>query len=275
MVSGSEQQTIHEKDSNTKDEPSKPPDFVQSHRTAFHATHIVLSVIFLFWPWVFAGAVWSHHKRGGIKASSHIASLVNNHPSAVDFFITTFTAIVAAATTYIFTTAVTCIYRDRFEAQPELLSAHFFKYLKKAPEWPLGTAWTIISKPEKRQKGLPLLFVLSLYSLIFTFIGPGLNALMIPHPFARTASFQGTELNFTSTDASCSAWISDNAIPSSCNWQVSTAFVCRNTSLMESKDLQRFFIYQLPGRKPADRRFGVGPEQRPCPCMILLSVADP
>jgi hypothetical protein len=239
MASGSEQQAVHEKDSNTKDEPSKPPDFVQSHRTAFHATHIVLSVILLFWPWVFVGAVWSHHKEGGIKAPSDIALLVINHPSAVDFFITTLTAIMAAAMTYVFTTAVMCIYRNRFIDYPQDLFVRFFKYLKKPPnEWPLGTVWTIISKPEKRQKGLPLLFVLALYSLIFTFIGPGLNALVIPHPFARTASYQGAELNFTSTDASCSTWISDNAIPSSCNWQVSTAFVCRNTSLMESKGLQ-------------------------------------
>jgi hypothetical protein len=228
MLSDAERQAFNVKEGNTEDDLSPtPPEFVQRHRTLFHAAHVFLNAILLVWPWVFAGVVWAHHGEGGIGASSDVTSLVLRHPRAVDFFVTTFTAIMAAAMTYVFTTAVMFIYRDRFVDHPDDLFVQFFRYVKAPPqEWPLGTVWSIISNPDRRRKGLPLLSVLAFYSIVFTLIGPGLNALLIPHPFSRTTPLRGTELDFSSNDASCLEWINANPIPISCNWRVGTIVVC-------------------------------------------------
>jgi hypothetical protein len=218
------------------------------------ATHIVLGLILLAGPWVFLGVVWAHHEEGGIQAPTYAASLVQNHPHIVDFVVTTLTVIVAVVVVYIFKAAVTFTHSHA----PTADHADLFKHMK-APT--LTALWSIIYDRKQPKKSLPLLLLAS-RAVSSTLIGPGLNALVIPHSFIRIAPLRGDELDFSTTDPSCLEWISANTIPSNCNWRVSKIVMCipEDASLTESEGLQRFQIYGLSRRKPTDRRFGVEPQ---------------
>jgi hypothetical protein len=139
--------------------------------------------------------------------------------------ITVFTTIMATATTYYSSTAIGSLTIRKTSSSASLIC-------ERASTW---------MAPQNCVVGLPLLFVLVFYSIVLTLVGPGLNALMIPHPFACTMPLRGTEFDFSSDDASCLEWISANP---SCGWRVSTILVCipGDALFMEIKDLQRFHI---------------------------------
>jgi hypothetical protein len=63
--------------------------------------------------------------------------------------------------------------------------------------------------------------IVVLYIVIFTFVTPGITALLLPVPFNRKASLSGKELDFASNDTDCVNWFNENIIPDTCGWEVS------------------------------------------------------
>jgi hypothetical protein len=191
---------------------------LESRRKLFLNGHAILALFLLLWPWIFAGVLWRNHDQGGIRASAHISYLVLNHPHAVDFFVTAISGVIAAIMTHVFTTAVMCIYLDRPIHGTNKFITRFYHHLKRSPSaLPVAEIWRVV---RNNDKSLMLLFTLVSFSLIFTVVGPGFNAILIPHPFIRNASLRGTELDFSSTNANCTAWI-NSIVFGDCNWNVS------------------------------------------------------
>lgn len=193
---------------------------------AFRVGHILLGIVLLIWPYIFAAEVWKHHRQGGLQASDTLARLVQTQPHNVDFLFTTIAVVISAIMTYQFTTAFMCLYWDKIRNDNTFFLL-FYRSIKHDPEkWPVLKLFYIIVDGHLTGFGVVLLMLF--YSMIFTLVSPGLNALLIPHSFHRIAPLQGYELNFSSTDAICTEWIANNPIPSECNWRVSVTHIPLN-----------------------------------------------
>jgi hypothetical protein len=192
---------------------------LETHRKLFLTGHIFLALILFLWPWIFAAVVWGHRDQGGIRAPPHITNLVLSHPHVVDFFFTVISGIIAAIMTHVFTTAVMCVYLDRSSVGANKLLTRCYQHLKSSPNsFPVAEVWRAMKNYER---SFLLLFTLTTFASIFTFVGPGFNAILIPHAFSRNAPLHGTEFDFSSTHDDCVAWINANAIPDECGWYVS------------------------------------------------------
>jgi hypothetical protein len=188
----------------------------------------------------------------------------------VDFFVTAIVVVISAVMTYLFTTGMLCAYRDWVdakrkeaeEADAERKEAEeadakrkqaeeakdekkspfilFYKTMKAGPDdWPVGKMVSVVFS-EKHYDAVLLVAVLALYSGIFTFVSPGLNAILLPHPFSRLRPLQGHELDFSSTDTTCMEWVVGHPIPPLCNWRVSVTTHFSGSALNMSKEYNGF-----------------------------------
>jgi hypothetical protein len=220
--------------------------FVSENPRYFRVGHLVLGIILLVWPYIFVGAVWGQKSQGGLQASDRITRVVRDKPSSVVFFGTAVVVVISAVMTYLFTTALMCVHLDKKKpgiegGEAETMKGEdsaveekksgdesplmlFYQTMKGNPdEWPVAKVAATILKQEK-YTALYLVAILLLYMGIFTFVSPGLNAILLPHPFSLLRPLQGYELDFSSNDTTCVEWVVSHPIPETCNWREHNGF---------------------------------------------------
>ena len=116
----------------------------------------------------------------------------------------------------------------------------FYQAMRSDPEeWPVGKMFRAVFG-QKHRDAILLVSVAGFYAAVFTFISPGLNAILLPQSFFRRTDLQGHELDFSSTNTTCVEWFINNPIPPTCNWQVSVTIRFPGTVLSISKEYNGF-----------------------------------
>lgn len=158
------------------------------------------------WPWIFFGAVFG---LGGIEMHGHAGRVANNHAQDVTFFTTSISNCISLIIAYLFSKAVASVAQKWVVyKEMDVSRVSFFTALK-------NRAAPVSLFRQGRYR--PFLIVV-IYIAIFIFVTPGITALLLPHPFSRSTSLIGTELDFASNDTDCISWFNNNTVSNSCDW---------------------------------------------------------
>lgn len=211
----------------------------QSQLTWMFSLFFIATVIMMIWPWIFFAVLW---RLGGIQMPRTAANVAHNHPQDVTFFVTHISGLLSAIIIALFSRAVVILAR-KWISHRDTTTSHitFFTSLR-----------TQHAPPASFLQGKSHLFLMILfYNTIFTFVTPGLDALLSPAVFVRTNTLTGTELDFGSTDDTCLSWFNSNTIPHFCDWNVTVSLkllLRRNKQLTTSysQGNPRFELHHLP-----------------------------
>lgn len=193
--------------------PGSISDSLRHWYDAQHNTYfvrcVIITIMMILWPWIFFGAVWG---LGGIQMHNSAARIVHKHPQDTAFFITSICTIICAIIGGLFSNAVVNLAQKMVAHKSTAVSRiSFFTSLKN------------LSFPSSlfRQRRIRLFVIVVFYISIFTFVTPGITALLTPVPFNRKVTLIGSELDFASTNDTCISWFNNNTIPHTCDWEVS------------------------------------------------------
>lgn len=171
----------------------------------------------LTWPLLFFGVVFA---LKGLQINNYVAKVVHRHPQNTAFFVTLVGNIVCLIINILFSSAVTRSAQEWIAQQRTEVTVYHVLLLTglRTQTWP----WTLKDLKEvfalKRWLQLVLLGVCI---GTFTFVPSSTTSLLTPIPFNRTVALKGTEVDFSSTDTDCLAWLNKKYISINCDWEVS------------------------------------------------------
>ncbi|RXW15676.1 hypothetical protein EST38_g10179 [Candolleomyces aberdarensis] len=221
-------------------DPSHPPHSstpLHRRRRLLYDICLLLAILFMVvWPWVFYGVVSA---KQGIQMSQGLSEYVLANPQQVTAVVTllgTFNRIIA---TFLFGCAIVrygqewiSIKEDRITVfgMSALLAFRHMSFM-----WGIGEWWALF----RRGRRLVILALL-LFSLGgFALIPSGTAGLLAPGQYNKTSVVTGREMDFTTEDSECLAWIENLGSLARCDW-VSTRNVTRLTCLSEAQIIEAF-----------------------------------
>jgi hypothetical protein len=185
---------------------------VLSRRT-YDIRLLVLIVFMLLWPIIFFVVVFA---RKGVQISNSLAKVVKYHPQATNYFFTLVSNIINMIVGSLFSFSV-IRFSQEWIAKTEATVYHVsvitgFRYRI----WPWGLK--DLRGVFTQNKWLPVVMLLCLSA--FANVPSSATSLLTPIPYNRKIGLQGTEIDFSTSDANCLRWLDTNKIPNNCDWHV-------------------------------------------------------
>ena len=175
----------------------------------------------LIWPWIFVVVVWA---KKGIQMNIHVAKVVKDNPQATTYFITFICSIISMIVSTFFSLSIIRFSQELVSHYKPTRPFHLRVLLAfRHRNWPWGKSWKDVKYLMSKQRWWPAALVI-LCVLIFPQLISSTASLVTPAPFNRTAILNGTELDFSSTDADCLDWFEANPLSNACDWQVSRTY---------------------------------------------------
>ncbi|KAJ2926290.1 hypothetical protein H1R20_g10801, partial [Candolleomyces eurysporus] len=198
---------------------TKPP--TRSQRFASDILLLVAILFMILWPWVFFGVVKAKH---GIQMNDQLSEKVPRYPHQVGAIVTLIGTINRLIATLLFGKAVVRLGQELIaknsakNSEPEVtifgVSALLaFRHMTMV--WG-ARQWRQLVK-ERGRLVVVLLLLLSLGALAL--IPSGTASLITPAEFKKTSELEGTELDFTSDESRCRAWLDENKVENKCDWK--------------------------------------------------------
>jgi hypothetical protein len=186
-------------------------------RLAYHVSYftpLVLTLIMLWWPWIFFAVVWT---SGGIVGGPRFSRLVRENPQTVTFLVTHLGTLFAAITAFLFSTAIIRFAQKWIIARDEVDVVHLTLFTTLRHQ---TFPWTVQDRAFLLRKWHLVITVLSCI-IAFNFVPSSISSLLGPIPFNRTTILTGSELDFASSAPDCVTWLKIPRITGTCNWFVS------------------------------------------------------
>lgn len=221
----------------------------------------------LFWPWTFFVVVYT---KGGIQLSSGLADAVQRYPEQVSAIAALVGTANRLAVTWLLGQAIVKLGQALITGTGVTVfdvSALFaFRYM--TPGWGAEQLKGLTRRGWRLAIVVLLLATLGASALIPS----GTAGLVTPGKFNKTAELRGTELDFTSSEPGCLAWLEENRVRTSCDWKVCLYFIsyCRRrpNGLTELNCLvhtiSEFTVYDVSGGESDARCARFGQSQREC-----------
>ncbi|KAJ2926295.1 hypothetical protein H1R20_g10796, partial [Candolleomyces eurysporus] len=229
---------------NYRDIANPVEEWSRSERIAWDFGLLAGTIILIFWPWIFFGVVSA---KNGLPMPDSLAEIVSNYPQRVGAVVTLIGTANRLAATFLFGQAIVRLGQEQIaRRRPEndehrlehghsrddahvqedarrqvnitvfrISALSSFRHI--APVWGIGT-WNRLAKGPRKQRLGVLVSLLATWGAV-QLVPSGTAGLITPGQVNKTAQLSETELDFTSSDPECLAWLEANRVQNRCDWK--------------------------------------------------------
>lgn len=214
---GTTVRTLASPDSEPSQLPHPSAPLHRKYRLVYDSCLLLAILFMVIWPWAFYGALSANQ---GIQMSRGLSEYVLAHPQQVSALVTLLGTVNRIIATFLFGCAIVRYGQEWIGAKEDRVTVFgvsallAFRHLSLM--WGIGEWWALFK--QARRMVVVALLLLSLAG--FALIPSGTAGLLAPVSYNKTAVATGREMDFTTEDSECMAWMESMGSLNQCGWVV-------------------------------------------------------